>query len=340
MPSANVRWPGPLIRLPPWMPGQTGGVEGTGNETGLRLHTTGTIFWVDPNYPGVWDAAGNAVNRDGTEPTSPCATIALALSKCQPYRGDVVAVMANGFWTDAPKGAANYPLPITETVEVTVHGVRIVGVFPSSPLGVPWRGVAAGDTILTISAMDVLVEGFCFMGGAGDGLGNCNAIYSDWDSPTLWGDCLTVRDCFFDQDVLIGVQLDFVYNADIHHNSFQYCTTAGIYSDGAPALDGCHFHHNLFMRVGEGATGAISVVNATHCKIDQNQIFNALAQAGAAATDEGIDTSGGGFNLVHHNVLSCDLGVAAGNYGDFCNSAGTDAWIQNQLMDGVSITNP
>lgn len=339
MPSANVTWPNPLIRQNAFETGQMG-VPGTWAETGIRQHSTGKIVWVDPNYPGVWDGQGNAVDRDGTEPYDPCATIALALSKCRPYRGDTVAVMTNGFWTDAPTTAADYPLPITETVEVTVHGVRIVGVFPSSTLGVPWRGVAAGDTILTISAMDVVVEGFCFMGESAAGGVNCNGIYSDWDGSPLYGDCLTVRHCFFDTDVLIAIQFDFVYNGDIHHNVFQNCDTAGIYSDGTPAIRDCHFHHNWFQRVGEGATGAISVVNATQCKIDHNQIFNALAQAGAAATDEGINTSGGGFNIVHHNVLSCDLGVAAGNYGDFCNSAGTDAWIQNQLMDGVSITNP
>lgn len=343
MPSADVRWPGPLTRLPPWMPGQTGGVEGTGHDTGLRLHTTGKVVWVDPNYPGVWDAAGNAVDRDGTEPTDPCATVALALSKCRPYRGDTIAVMANGFWTDAPKGAANQPLPITETVEVTVHGVRIVGVFPSSPLGVPWRGVAAGDTILTVSAMDVLVEGFCFMGESAAGGANCDGIYVEWDGSPLWGDCVTVRNCFFDYEIETAIELEFVYNADIHHNVFQGCNIAGIYSDGVPAIRDCHFHHNWFMRVGEGETGAISVVNAARCKIDHNQVYNSDAQQGGApliATDEGIDTSGGGQNLVHDNVLSCLLPGPGNDYSDFCNSGATDAWCNNTCMNGVTTTNP
>jgi len=315
------------------------GVPGTSTETGLRQHSTGATFFVDPNYPGVWDGQGNAVDRDGTDPNDPLATIALALTKCQPYRGDTIAVMANGFWTDAPKGAANYPLPITETVEVTVHGVRIVGIFPSGSVGVPWRAVAAGDTILTISAMDVLVEGFCFMGGPADGGANCNGIYSEWDGTDLWGDCLTVRNCFFDSDIQTAIGLEFVYNADIHHNTFQGCSIAGIYSDGAAPIRDCHFHDNWFMRVGENATGAISVVNATRCKINDNQIYNSRAQAVAVATDEGINTAGGGFNIVHHNVLSCAL-LGAGGYAVFCSGSGTDAWIENYCTDGPTTSTP
>ncbi len=316
MPSANVTWPTPLIRQNAFETGQMG-VPGTWATTGIRQHSTGKIIWVDPNYPGVWDGQGNAVDRDGTDPNDPCATITLAQTKCRPYRGDTIAVMANGFWTDAPKGAANYPLPITETVEITVHGVRIVGVFPSSSLGVPWRAVAAGGA-------------------------NCDSIYCEWagGGTGLWGDCLTVRHCFFDTDIETAIELEFVWNADIHHNIFQSCDIAGIYSDGTAAIRDCHFHYNWFQNVGDGQTGAISVVNASRCKIDHNQIFNTDAQNGAASANEGINTSGGSRNLVHHNVLSCDLGAGVGQYGTFCNSAGTDAWIQNYCMDGVTTGNP
>ena len=127
MPSSNVTWPNPLVRQNAFETGQMG-VPGTWAETGLRQHSTGVIIWVDPNCPWRTDL------QDGTDPGHPMATIAAALTKCQPYRGDTVAVMANGFWTDAPGGAANYPLPIAETLTVSVHGVRIVGVFPSLSL--------------------------------------------------------------------------------------------------------------------------------------------------------------------------------------------------------------
>jgi len=345
MPSANVTWPNPLIRQNAFETGQMG-VPGTWSETGLRQHSTGKIVWVDPNYPGVWDGRGNAVDRDGTDPNDPCATIALALTKCRPYRGDTIAVMANGFWTDAPKGVANYPLPITETVEITVHGVRIVGVFPSGALGVPWRAAASGNTILTISAIDVLVEGFCFMGGDPLLVTNFNGIYSEWagGATGLWGDCLTVRHCFFDSDIQTAIELEFVYNADIHDNTFQDCDIAGIYSDGVAAIRDCHFHHNWFMQAGEGQTGAISVRNATRCKINENQIYNSNAQAGAAgggAIDEMIDTTGGGQNIVHHNTLSCDFNAAVpppvvnGDFDDCCSCGATDSWVWNYCHNGL-----
>lgn len=342
MPSADVLTAFPLTRQNPWYPGAYG-IAGRATETGLRTHSTGAVFYVDPNYVGVRDGAGAVVDRDGTDPNWPLATITQALTKCQSYRGDTIYVMANGYWTDAPGGAANYPLPITETAEVTVHGVRIVGVFPSGALGVPWIGAASGDTILTISAMDVLVEGFCFMGGDPLGVTDFDGIYAEWDGATLHGDCLTVRHCFFDHEIRTAIELEFVYNADIHHNVFQGCAVAGVYSDGVAGIRDCHFHHNWFWNVGAGQTGAISVVNADRCKIDHNQVYNSDAQQGGApliATDEGIDTSGGTGNLVHDNVLSCLLPGPGNDYADFCNSGAIDAWCHNLCMNGVTTTNP
>ena len=98
MPSADVRWPIPLWRQHPWYPGQLGGVPGVDTETGLRAHSTGAVFYVDPNYPGVSDA------RDGTNPTNPLATVAQALTLCQAYRGDTIAVMANDSWEHGGHG--------------------------------------------------------------------------------------------------------------------------------------------------------------------------------------------------------------------------------------------
>lgn len=342
MPATDVLTAFPLTRVNAIMPGAYG-IDGAATETGLRRHSTGAVFYVDPNYIGVRDGVGAVVDRHGTDPQWPLATITQALTKCQPYRGDTIYVMANGFWTDAPKGAANYPLPVEETVEVTVHGVRIVGVFPSSSLGVVWRAVAAGDTILTISAMDVLIEGFCFLGESAAGGANCDGIYVEWDGGPLYGDCPTIRNCFFDYEIETAIELEFIYNADIHHNVFQGCNIAGIYSDGVAAIRDCHFHHNWFERVGEGETGAISVVNATRCKIDHNQIYNFDAEQGGGpliATDEGIDTSGGGQNIVHDNVLSCMLPGPGNDYSDFCNSAASDAWCHNLCTNGVTTTSP
>ncbi|GAG38311.1 unnamed protein product, partial [marine sediment metagenome] len=88
MTGAGVNFAAPLTRLNPWYPGQIG-VEGAWTDTGLRMHSTGTVFYVDPNFPGASDA------RDGTDPTSPLLTVATAITKCEAYRGDVIAVMGN-----------------------------------------------------------------------------------------------------------------------------------------------------------------------------------------------------------------------------------------------------
>ena len=97
MPAPDVRFALPLVRQNPWYPGQTG-VVGSDARTGQRLHSTGVILYVDPNYPGASD------DRDGTNPTNPLLTVAKALTLCQPYRGDVIAVGASSAWFFAEGG--------------------------------------------------------------------------------------------------------------------------------------------------------------------------------------------------------------------------------------------
>ena len=157
MAAFNVPWSAPLTRLNPWYPGQFG-VPGTDSETGLRLNTEAAIFWVDPNAVDAND------QRDGTNPTAPLQTVAAALTKCEAYRGDTIAVMHNGYWTYGDT-TASHVTPIQESVTVDVPGVRIVGIAPSATLGVPWVPAANNTTLITISALDVMIEGFCFWDG-------------------------------------------------------------------------------------------------------------------------------------------------------------------------------
>jgi len=49
---SRVNLPWPLIRQAPWFPAAPIGIAGTGNKTGLRQHTTGAMFYVDPYQPG------------------------------------------------------------------------------------------------------------------------------------------------------------------------------------------------------------------------------------------------------------------------------------------------
>ncbi|MBU2177520.1 MAG: hypothetical protein KJ556_20700, partial [Gammaproteobacteria bacterium] len=75
--------------------------------------------------------------------------MAAALTKCQPYRGDVIAVMAANT-NEYRNGALGRLLPISEEVIVTVPGVRIVGVCPSGSVGVWWTPASDGGTCITV----------------------------------------------------------------------------------------------------------------------------------------------------------------------------------------------
>ena len=328
MPASRVQIRAPLIRTPTISPGQYG-VPGTDHRTGLRQHTTGAIFYVDPNAAGVSD------QRDGTNPDAPLATIAAAVDLCQPYRGDQIRVMANGAWQYAYP-FSGYNTGIVETVTLDVPGVSLVGVFPSSMPGVPWSPTASLDTCLTITAMDCSVEGFAFTSGAHAG---ANGIYAEWDGITLFADNVTIRHCLFDGDIDIAIQLEFAWYTEVSECFFEQCDTAGIYIDAAGSgCAYCLFHDNWFQ---DCATAAMSLAGLDDSFVEHNRIYNAAAQGGGAATDTMIFTTGGSSNIVSQNVLSCILPAAApGDYDDSNTASATDAWISNFCMNGPSATNP
>ena len=321
----------PLVRLPPWFPGQMG-VPGTDTRTGLRTHPTGAVFYVDPNYPGASD------QRDGTNPDDPLRTVGAALTKCQAYRGDTIVVGANGGWQFS--GPSDYPTVIQEAVVVTVPGVRILGAHPSSPVGVVWTPPAAGGPCISVHALDVLIAGFAFVGGIVGG----TAISVDWDGVTTFGDNVAVEDCYFDDDIDVGVALEFVWHGAVRRCVFDACDDFGIYVDPAGSgIADCQIVGNWFK---DCADSNISLRGAVSCLVAGNFVFSSNAQSGALATDELIDTAVvafvGGQNIVAHNVLSCILDVAPanGDYDDACSSAATDAWVENYLMNGPSLRNP
>jgi len=327
MPSADVRWPLPLNRLNPWYPGQMG-VPGGWSETGLRQHCTGAIFYVDPNYPGVSD------QRDGTEPTDPLETVAAALTKCQAYRGDTIAVMANNDWYYG-KAADGYATGIVEEVTVNVPGVRIVGVSPSGSLGPVWTPASNGGTCVTVSALDVLIEGFVFTEGDYTG---CDAIYCEWDGATLFGENLTVRHCYFDDTVYKAIQLEYSWYCRLLNNTFMQCDEHGVYVD--PAGSGIAYVDIINNHFHDCAV-AMALRNADNCSIHANRIYNGNAEAGAVATDEGIDTTGGRQNMITENWFSCLLPVPAnGDWDDLNTASATDAWIGNHCLNGLAITSP
>lgn len=324
----NVQWPAPLTRLNPWYPGQFG-VPGTDNETGLRQHSTGAIFYVDPNHPDPHD------NRDGTDPTAPLNTVAAAINQCQPYRGDVIAVMANNSWQYGNAADGN-AIAIAEEVTIDVPGVRLVGVSQSG-LGVYWYPVSDGGTQITVAALDVTIEGFVF--SEGPTYTGCNAIYCEWDGATLYGENLTVRHCVFDDTVDIAIQLEYSWYCNIHDNVFWECDTYGIHVDvGGSGIEYTVIHHNTF----HDCAIAISLLGGCdHNHIYANRIYNRNAQGAGAAANEGINTTGGAENMVCDNWFSCLLPVPAnGDWDDLNTAAATDAWVGNWCMNGLAISNP
>lgn len=330
MPSANVRLPEQLTRLNPVYPGQLG-VSGTSNDEGLRMHSTARVLYVDPNFVGVSDL------RDGSDPTCPLESIAAALTKCRDFRGDTIYVMHNDAWQFGPR-STDYNTPIEESVVVTVHGVRIVGVAPSSSLGPLWKPATSGGVACTVDALDVLIEGFCFSGATEGAAVGGTAILVEWDGITVWGENLVVRNCFFDGSVDVGIQLDYSWNCWIYDNEFQGCDTAGIYADPADSpMALCKIHDNIFRDCGI----AMDITEANECEIYRNSIFNTAAQGGGAATGEGIDTGLGGQNQIFDNAFSCILPAASpGDWDDLNTGDATDAWVNNHCMNGMAITIP
>lgn len=327
MTGDGVNWNSPLVRLPQWFPGQMG-VPGTDSEEGLRQSTEGAIFYVDPNYPGASD------QRDGTNPRDPLRTVAAALTKCEPYRGDTIAVMQSNAWlyTNAADGRR---IAIAEEVVVDVPGVRIVGVSSGGTLGVMWTPASDGGTCISIHACDVTVEGFTFTEGAFAGL---TAISVLWNGTTAWGDNAVIRNCTFDGTVDNAIDLEFAWYCNIYNCFFEDCDAYGIYVD--PAGNGikfCNIYNNWFLNCDK----AISIRGADDCRISSNTIYNSNAQGAGVATDEGIDTTGGSNNMVIGNYFSCLLPVPAnGDWDDLNTAAATDAWSGNYCQDGLAVTSP
>lgn len=317
MPAPNVPWSPVLTRLNPWYPGQMG-VPGTDSETGLRLDTNGTIFYVDPNAVGVSDG------RDGTDPTEPLATVAAALTHCQDYRNDVIVVAPNSNWTYGTTTVGR-GTSIAEEVTVNVAGVRIVGLAPSGYYGVYWNPVTDNGVCITVDAMDVLIEGFCFWDD--NALTNPVGILTEWDGPP-WGENTTVRHCYFGEGLDIGIRLDYSWNCHIHDNVFVECDDVAVHNlSAAGDPDYLNLHDNLFMN----NTLAISLTTT-----DNAMIYNNIIWGDATGTNNFIDLTGGADNMVCNNWLACSLV----QYNTTCSDATSGSWPGNTCNNGPTVAPP
>lgn len=339
MPSSNISWPVPLQRLTPWYPGQFG-VPGTDSDRGLKQDSNGKIIWVDPNHVDAND------QRDGTNPDSPMATVAAALTKCRAYSGDVIAVMFNSLWTygNVSVGRAT---PILESVTVTTPGIRIVGIAPSGSLGVPWVPSLANTPCITVHAMDVLIEGFNFW-NAGV-LAGTTGVHAEWDAPSVYGENLTVRHCYF-YGLAYGIQLDYAWNNYIEHCRFESITTAAIHNPSTfgepdyttirdnvfidnvadinlPACDFELIERNVFADV----TAAITTTTG-----DNNTIHGNVINGDPTGTNNYINMTGGSNNMVSDNWLGCSIA----QYDVTCSDATSGQWVRNHCVDGETVAAP
>jgi len=317
------------------MPGQSGvlGVNYTATFP-KSMMSDRRLLYVNPNHG---DAADNG--NTGENPEQPFLTVAAALLRTRDNRGDVIFVGQNDAWTYG--GGSTWQTAIAEEVTITTEGVSLIGTNPGG-LGVYWNPVTAAGagTCITVNAMDVFISGFAFEGGAEGGIG----IHSIWTGTTQFGENTVIQNCFFDDDMDIGIQLEFSWFGRISGCTFQACDFAGIYNDPTDSDAAyAHIYDNTFIDVGLGtnATGAMSLQGVEDCYIYNNRIYNSGAQGAGAATDEGIDTAGGSSNLVSDNYFSCLLPVpAAGDYDDLNSGAASDAWVNNHCMDGLAVTIP
>lgn len=292
-----------------------------------NVRSDSRIFYVDPNNTLASDS------NSGEDPMYPLLTITQGVTNCRAYKGDGVYVLSNDGWI---YGSGTSDI-IAETVVVpgTKPGISIVGVGAGS-IGVYWSPAAAGETCLTINALDVTVEGFCF---TGDGSA-ANGIATEWDGATLFGENIIIRNCAFADDIDAAISLEYSWYCTVHDCVFWECDTYGIYVDVAGSgIAYARIYDNIFHDCGTAAISLLGGCDYNH--IYRNSIYNSSAQAAAAAANEGINTTGGARNQVHDNTFSCLLPVPAnGDYDDLNTAAATDAWSNNHCMNGLATTAP
>jgi parallel beta-helix repeat protein len=173
---------------------------------------------------------------------------------------------------------------------------------------------------LTVHAIDVLVEGFCFYPFA---LINCIGILCEWNGTTAAGENMTVRGCYFDAALDYGIQLDYSWFCQIYGNYFQGVAVAAIHNLGVGGdPDYAMIHDNNFMECAIG----IDLNDTDNCFIYNNRI---VSPDPTAVTATMIDLDGND-NLVSDNYLACTMAqantLAAKGAGDF--------WVFNHCTDG------
>jgi len=300
-------------------------VLGFGAETGEQARSFGPagakIFYVDPNNVQAVDW-GNP----GEHPDVPLATVQAAITLCRDHAGDTIIVGANDDWQYSP----GHKTAIQETVIIphTKGGIRIVGGGPN-PLACNWQ-VLVNTVGITVNATDVEIEGFVF-DGAGTG------VLLEWNGTTKYGENAVIKNCVF-KDLAGGIQLEYAWYNAIDGCTFENVTKAILSLVGGSGFDFTQIKNSYFVDCGKAIE---ALGGCEYNEIAFNTFYNDDAQAGNAATNDGVNTTGGSHNTVHNNVFSCVMPAAhAGDWDDFNTGAVTDAWVHNQLTNGIAVTTP
>ncbi len=150
----------PLLRLPPWYPGQMG-VPGSDVALGLRTVSRGKVLYVDASHPLSSDA------NDGTNPDAPLKTITQAIALCTTNDEDYIIVHS---FTNSLE---TWPIAINK------HKVHL---FASHyALGVGRTITPPGDTAgILITGDKVEVAGFEINAGATHGCIEFSTSAQSW----------------------------------------------------------------------------------------------------------------------------------------------------------------
>jgi len=306
------------------------GVEEPWGFAGVKRETRSVegdsrLFYVDPNNSLASDS------NSGEDPQYPLLTVTQAVSLCRAYKGDTIFVGPNDGWTYGSGTSSQVAEDVI--IPATKPGIAIIGTG-AGPLGVYWEPATALGTCITVYAVDCRIANIAFVGSADGG----NGIYAEWDGTTTFGENLSVHNCFFNDQIDIGIQFEYSWYCEVINCVFDHCDVQGVFVDtagsGAAFLN---IHGNWFI----DCAAALVLEDTDDSVVAGNWIYNSAAQGAGAATDEGLVTTGGVNNLVTGNYFSCLLPVpAAGDIDDLCSGAATDAWVGNYCTNGLVVATP
>lgn len=306
----------PLIRLPPWYPGQMG-VPGSDNALGLRTAPTTKVLYVDYNHPDASDA------HDATNPDHPKRTIQAAVSSALLNDYDIILVRSVN-----PSGES----VVTPDYATGPNYVTIEGLCPSDyGYGVYWQSAAANEIALDMRAVGWCVRGFRFGGQASAAcveLRHTDSGANDIAIRTI------IENCLFDGLTTgrYGIVSHGCYDVWIVNNTFQLWHNA-VAGGAVPLFVGTtplaipyrnHVIGNVFW---DSDNGAIFPCNGSEIACNRFQPVG-YAYSMTQVLNTSVAGNPGDDNIVWGNVFPGDYSIVGGY-----NPGAADTWIGNYADD-------